>query len=249
MASTQKDLAAIGRAKQHANTPWCAEYEKMISGMLYDSFVPELKAGRFKARQWCHKYNTWFPHDDPNANFDSLVSARSEMLKDLLGVVGPESFIEPPFTCDYGSNIRVGSRFYANFDCTIVDCALVEIGDRVMFGPGVSIYAATHETEVQTRRDDIEYAKGVVIGDDCWIGGKTVILPGVRIGKGCTIGASSVVSRDIPDWSVAMGTPARVVKEVTPVPDLPRSEEPSKIWAAFQTPASGVKDEPITNGA
>lgn len=86
-----------------------------------------------------------------------------------------------------------------------------------MFGPNVSIYAATHETDVQSRRDNIEYAKPVSIGDDCWIGGHVVILPGVTIGKGCTIAAGAVVSRDIPDWSVAMGQPARVVKTVRPV--------------------------------
>lgn len=89
-----------------------------------------------------------------------------------------------------------------------------------MFGPFVSIFAATHETEVASRRENIEYARQVTIGDDCWIGGQTVILPGVTIGKGCTIGAGSVVSRDIPDWSVAMGSPARVVKTVTALEDM-----------------------------
>lgn len=89
-----------------------------------------------------------------------------------------------------------------------------------MFGPSVSIFAATHETEVQSRRDNIEYAKGVVIGDDCWIGGNATIMPGVTIGKGCTIGAGSVVTKDIPDFSVAVGAPAKVVKKVTPLPDL-----------------------------
>lgn len=130
-----------------------------------------------------------------------------------------EAYIEPPFIVDYGCNISVGKRFYANFNLTIVDCGIVTIGDRVMFGPNVSIYAATHETEVQSRRDNIEYAKPVVIGDDCWVGGHAVILPGVTIGKGCTIGAGSLVTRDIPDWSVAMGTPARVVRKVKPLED------------------------------
>lgn len=100
----------------------------------------------------------------------------------------------------------------------ILDCGIVTIGDRVMFGPFVSIFSATHETEVQSRRDGIEYAMPVTIGDDCWIGGNTTIMPGVTIGKGCTIGASSVVTRDIPDYSVAIGSPARVVKTVTPGP-------------------------------
>jgi len=102
----------------------------------------------------------------------------------------------------------------------ILDCSLVTIGDRVMLGPFVSIFAATHETEVASRRENIEFARRVTIGDDCWIGGHTVILPGVTIGKGCTIGAGSVVSRDIPDWSVAMGSPARVVKTVTALEDI-----------------------------
>lgn len=102
----------------------------------------------------------------------------------------------------------------------ILDCGLVTIGDRVMFGPFVSIFAATHETEVQSRRDNIEFAREVVIGNDCWIGGHVTILPGVVIGEGCTIGAGSVVTKNIPAWSVAMGTPARVVKKVTPVGDV-----------------------------
>lgn len=89
-----------------------------------------------------------------------------------------------------------------------------------MFGPFVSIFAATHETGVQSRRDGIEYAQGVTIGDDCWIGGNTTIMPGVEIGKGCTIGAGSVVTKSIPDFSVAIGSPARVVKTVESVPDV-----------------------------
>jgi acetyltransferase-like isoleucine patch superfamily enzyme len=100
---------------------------------------------------------------------------------------------------------------------TILDCGLVTIGNRVMFGPYVSIFAATHETEVESRRQNIEFAREVTIGDDCWIGGQVVILPGVHIGEGCTIGAGSVVTKSIPAWSVAMGTPAKVVKKVEPV--------------------------------
>ena len=94
------------------------------------------------------------------------------------------------------------------------------IGKRVQFGPSVSLYAATHETGVQSRRDFVEYAKPITIGDDCWIGGNTTIMPGVTIGKGCTIGAGSVVTRDIPEFSVAIGSPAKVVKKVDPVPDM-----------------------------
>lgn len=176
-----------------------------------------LSEARYKARAFAHKYNTWFPDPstDPSKGFDTLALERLKMLKTIIGHLGDdEIFIEPPFNIDYGCNISLGKRFYANFNLTILDCSLVTIGNRCMFGPNVSIFAATHETEVQSRRDNIEYGKPVVIGDDCWIGGNVVILPGVTIGRGCTIGAMSVVSKDIPDFSVAMGQPAKVVKKV-----------------------------------
>jgi acetyltransferase-like isoleucine patch superfamily enzyme len=106
------------------------------------------------------------------------------------------------------------------YSLTILDCGIIEIGDRVLIGPGVSIFAATHETELQSRRDGVEYARQVTIGSDCWIGGHTIIMPGITIGNGCTVGAGSVVTKDIPPFSVAIGSPARVVKKVQPVPDL-----------------------------
>lgn len=104
---------------------------------------------------------------------------------------------------------------------------MVKIGNRVLFGPFVSIFAATHETGVQSRRDGVEYAGPVTIGDDCWVGGNTTIMPGVTIGKGCTIAAGSIVTRDVPDFSVAMGAPARVVKKVDPVPDIEVAQDAS----------------------
>lgn len=128
--------------------------------------------------------------------------------------------IEPPFNIDYGCNISIGDRFFANFNLTILDCSLVTIGARCMFGPNVSIFAATHETEVQSRRDNIEYGRPVVVGDDCWIGGNVVILPGVTIGRGVTVAAMSVVTKDVPDFSVVMGQPAKVVKKVKEVEGL-----------------------------
>jgi acetyltransferase-like isoleucine patch superfamily enzyme len=134
--------------------------------------------------------------------------------------VGKGVYVEPPLYLDYGCNVSIGDRFYSNFGLTILDCGLVTIGDRVMMGPNVSIFAATHETEVESRRKEIEYTRPVKIGDDVWIGGHVVILPGVEIGEGCTIAASSVVTRSIPPWSVAMGSPAKVVKKVTPLPPM-----------------------------
>lgn len=135
--------------------------------------------------------------------------------------MGDDTFIEPPFRVDYGCNIRFGSRFYANFNLIILDCAIVTIGDRVMMGPNVSLLSATHETDVRSRRADVEYARPITIGDDCWIGGHVVVLPGVSIGEGCTIGAGAMVTKDVPAWSVAMGTPARVVRTVEPLEDVP----------------------------
>jgi acetyltransferase-like isoleucine patch superfamily enzyme len=161
-----------------------------------------------------NEYNTWFPEGD-DLNIENITKRRAEMLKGFLGYVGDdEVFIEPPFRVDYGPNMSVGKRFYANFNLTVLDSAIVTIGDRVMIGPNVMISTATHETEVASRRACIEYAYPINIGDDCWIGGGVTILPGVTIGEGCTIGAGSIVTRDVPAWSVAVGSPARVVKKV-----------------------------------
>ncbi|KPI34563.1 Nodulation protein L [Cyphellophora attinorum] len=222
MASTSKNADQIAIARTLLNVPWCEQYERMISGMLYNSLDPALETARFKARAWSHRYNSWFPHDDPSATFETLATHRDAQLKQILGSVGSDCFIEPPFSIDYGCNIRMGDRVYANFNLCILDCGIVTIGARTLFGPNVSIFAATHETEVQSRRDNVEYAREVTIGEDCWIGGHAVILPGVTIGDGVTVGASSVVTRDVPSWSVVMGSPARVVKKVTPM--LPYEE-------------------------
>ncbi|KAM0551367.1 hypothetical protein ACHAPJ_008476 [Fusarium lateritium] len=214
MAAQEKNQAELEKASKLANVPHCEQYDRMISGMLYDSFVPELVNSRLAARRSMMNYNTWLPEGD-DFNIDHVSKKRAEMLRSFLGHVADEEvFIEPPFRVDYGPNLSVGKRFYANFNLTILDSAIVTIGDRVMMGPNVMISTATHETEVASRRANIEYAYPITIGDDCWIGGGVTILPGVTIGEGCTIGAGAVVTRDIPAWSVALGTPARVVKKV-----------------------------------
>ncbi|KAF4987802.1 hypothetical protein FDECE_15295 [Fusarium decemcellulare] len=214
MATKAKVPAELEKASKLAHVPHCEEYEKMISGMLYDSFVPELEMGRLLGRKFMHEYNNWFP-EGADLNTKTVTTKRAEMLRGRIGhVADDEVFIEPPLRVDYGPNISLGKRFYANFNLTILDSAIVTIGDRVMVGPNVMISTATHEIEVASRRDNIEYASPVTIGDDCWIGGGVIILPGVTIGDGCTIGAGSVVTRDIPAWSVAIGSPARVVKKV-----------------------------------
>ncbi|KAK7419838.1 hypothetical protein QQZ08_010672 [Neonectria magnoliae] len=217
MASHRKNPELIEFAKTLQGVPWCEEYEKMISGMMYDGYGPELSMARFRARRWMNKYNTHFPDD---ATPESLTADREAMLQDMMGKIGKGSFIEPPLSIDYGSNISIGEGFYSNFNLAILDCSVVKIGNRVLFGPNVSLFAATHDTAVQSRRNLEEYAKPIAIGDDCWIGGNTIVMPGVAIGRGCTVGAGSVVTRDIPDFSIALGAPARVVKAVEAVADL-----------------------------
>ncbi|RSM04455.1 hypothetical protein BHE90_003938 [Fusarium euwallaceae] len=217
MASTEKNATVIEAAKTLNNLPWCNEYEKMISGIAYDCLAPELVMARFQARKMMHKFNNYFPDD---ATPESLSAEYTKMLKKMLGKVGEETWIEPPMTVDYGCNVSVGERFYSNFGLVILDSALVTIGSRVMFGPSVTIITATHDTDVQSRRDMGEYAKGVTIGDDCWIGSNVIIMPGITIGRGTTIGAGSVVTKDIPEFSVAVGSPAKVIKKVKEVPIL-----------------------------
>lgn len=208
-----------------------------MKSVRYNAVVPDLEKARFKARKFMNKYNNHFPDDATPA---SLTADREAMLQQTFGHVGKDVFIEPPISVDYGCNISIGDNFYSNFrqgyhymlnlralsngcisySLVILDCSIIRIGNRVAFGPFVSIFAATHETDVLSRRQGVEYAKPVTIGDDCWIGGNVIIMPGVTIGKGCTIGAGSVVTKDIPDFSVAVGSPAKVVKKVDPVPDL-----------------------------
>ncbi|KAK1710046.1 hypothetical protein CaCOL14_011138 [Colletotrichum acutatum] len=212
---TQKDDRAIAFAKTLEHVPWCDDYEKMVSGMLYSCMAPELVASRHRARRLAQKFNTYVPGDDESA--DDVANKRVGMIKELFGGIGKDVYVEPSLQVDYGCNITVGDRFYANFNCVILDCAHVTIGNNVFFATGVSLITATHETALQSRRDNVEYAEPITIGDDCWIGANVTVLPGINIGKGCTIGAGALVNRDIPEYSVAVGVPAKVVKKVEPV--------------------------------
>ena len=137
-----------------------------------------------------------------------------EVVKDLLGR-SEGAFINPPFYCDYGTNIEVGKNFFANYNCTILDVAKVKIGDNCQLAPNVAIYTAGHPLHPGSRNSAYEYGKEVVIGDNVWIGGNTVICPGVHIGDNVVIGARSVVTRDIPDWTVAAGNPCKVLRRIT----------------------------------
>ena len=136
------------------------------------------------------------------------------VVKELLG--GAEgAFINPPFYCDYGTHIEVGKNFYANYNCTIIDVATVKIGDNCLLAPNVAIYTAGHPIHPATRNSAYEYGKTATIGDNVWIGGNAVICPGVKIGSNVVIGAGSVVTKDIPDWCVAVGNPCKVQRMIT----------------------------------
>ena len=125
------------------------------------------------------------------------------------------AFINPPFYCDYGTHIEVGKNFFANYNCTILDVAKVIIGDNCQMAPNVAIYTAGHPVHPDTRNTLYEYGIEVTIGDNVWIGGNTVICPGVHIGSNTVIGAGSVVTKDIPDWVIAAGNPCRVIRKIT----------------------------------
>ena len=181
------------------------EKEKMLAGEIYDACNPELLEELNAVKVLCQQYNNLLPTD---------FAARNEMLQQMLGQADADTFINQPFYCDYGKQIRVGKRFFANFCLTVLDEALVTFGDDCFVGPNVSIYTACHSTNPVERNTRQEWAKPVTIGNNVWIGGSVTILAGVTIGDNCTIGAGSVVTRDIPANSVAVGNPARVVKQV-----------------------------------
>lgn len=144
------------------------------------------------------------------SDFDGI----KEVVKELFGKC-ENAFINPPFYCDYGFNIEVGKDLFCNYNCTILDVCKVKIGDNCLMAPNVAIYTAGHPVHPALRNTFFEYGAEVVIGDNVWIGGNSVICPGVHIGDNTVIGAGSVVTKDIPAWSVAAGNPCRVIRKVT----------------------------------
>ena len=182
------------------------EKEKMLAGEYYSAVDPELISELNAVKDIIHEYNLLRPSD---------LERRREMLLSLLGHVADDKvFINQPFYCDYGKQISVGRRFFANFNLTILDEAPVTFGDDCFIGPNVSIYTACHSTDPIERNSRREWARPVSIGSNVWIGGSVVILPGVTIGDNVTIGAGSVVVHDIPSNSIAVGNPCRVVKSI-----------------------------------
>ena len=181
-----------------------SEREKMLAGELYDALDSELVAARERAHDLCLALN---------ATRDGEAEVRRRIMRELFATGGETAWLQPPFFCDFGTNIELGDRVYFNFNCVVLDVCRVRIGDFSFFGPGVQIYTPLHPMNAVQRRHS-EYGKPVEIGSDVWVGGGAIILPGVRIGSRAVIGAGSVVTRDIPEGVLAVGNPCRVVREI-----------------------------------
>jgi maltose O-acetyltransferase len=184
--------------------PARSERQKMLEGELYDPLDAELIAARARARDLFQALN---------GTREAEQDERRRLLRELFGAGGDTVTIQPPFFCDYGSNIELGERVFFNFNCVVLDVCRVRIGAFSMFGPAVQIYTATHPLDAALRREQ-ELGKPVTIGEDVWVGGGAIILPGVRIGSRTVIGAGSVVTRDVPDGVFAAGNPCRIVREL-----------------------------------
>ncbi|MDE6997667.1 MAG: sugar O-acetyltransferase [Oscillospiraceae bacterium] len=178
----------------------------MLSGLPYKAWLDGLSEERMACKKLVHEFNLLPPEQEDRAE---------ELMRALLGKAGKDAWINAPFHCDYGYNIEVGDNFFANYNLTILDVAKVVIGNNVQIAPNVSIYTAGHPIHPDSRNSGYEYGIPVAIGDNVWIGGDVVILPGVTIGSNSVIGAGSVVSKDVPEWVVAAGNPCRVIRAVT----------------------------------
>lgn len=182
------------------------EKEKMLTGELYDAnYNKDLELERLKAKDLCFEYNNIKPSDR---------EAKKQLMKKILGKTKENFIIEQNFFCDYGYNIEIGENFYSNHNLVILDANKVKFGDNVFIAPNCGFYTAGHPIDAKTRNKGLEYAKPITVGNDVWIGGNVVVLPGVTIGDNVVIGAGSVVNKDIPSNSVAVGNLCKVIKKI-----------------------------------
>jgi len=184
-----------------------SQRERMLAGDLYLPEDPELRQLERRSMRLVEQYN--------RTSVDEA-RARERLLSELLGSLGEGVEIRPPFRCDYGSNIRIGARTFANFNLVALDVASITIGEDVQIGPNVQLLTPTHPTEPELRRAKLEAAKPIVIGDNVWLGGGVTVLPGVTVGENTVVGAGAVVIHDLPPDVVAVGNPARIVKRAEP---------------------------------
>lgn len=200
------------------------ETEKMLAGKIYDPTNEFLESARAKAHRLCKLYND---------TFENETEKRAEIINELIPRHGKDICLLNPIIFDYGIFTEIGDRFFANFNLTVLDCCPVKIGNDVMFGPNVTIATPVHPFRWQDRNMrvrengqlyDLEYAKPITIGDNCWLASNVIVAGGVTIGEGCVIGAGSVVTRDIPPNSFAAGNPCRVIREITDKDDIALKE-------------------------
>lgn len=182
------------------------ELERMLSGELYQAGDEALSAARDRAKRLTWRYNQMDPVD---------WAGRTALLRELLGSLGENSWIEPSFRCDYGIHITVGRDVFVNYDCVFLDVAPISIGDRVLIGPQVGLYTAGHPIAPEVRDTGLEYGLPITLQDGVWLGGHVTVCPGVTIGKNSVIAAGSVVTRDIPPDVIAAGAPCRVLRPIS----------------------------------
>lgn len=207
----------------------------MLAGLPYKAWLDGLEEERLLCKQRIYQYNLLPP--DQRERIPAL-------LKDLLGKTGDNIMIEPPFHCDYGWNIEVGENFFANYNLTILDVGKVIIGDNAQIAPNVSIYTAGHPIHPDSRNSGYEYGIPITIGNNVWIGGNVVILPGVTIGDNVVIGAGSVVSKDIPSNRIAAGNPCRIIRAITEVDRryyYKNRQFDAESWAEIAGPEEGSR--------
>jgi maltose O-acetyltransferase len=177
----------------------------MRAGELYNALDEELVNDRMKGPLAIKELND---------TREDQTDERRRILKSLIPDAAEDLWLQPPFYCDYGTNMKVGEKVFFNFNCVVLDVAQVTIGDRTLFGPNVQIYTATHPMNFRERASGLEFAKPITIGKDVWIGGSVVICPGVSIGDRTVIGAGSVVTKDIPSDIFAAGNPCKVIRDL-----------------------------------
>lgn len=200
MASTPRPLTAPDVAEADPRT----HRERMLAGDWYVS-DQELGALQLAAARLADRYHRAWLDDDPGAR---------DLLEEMLGGLGEGTVVRPPFAVDYGSNVVLGARTFVNYHLTLADVATITIGNDCQIGPNVQLLTPIHPTEPGARRDRLERAEPITIGDNVWLGGGVTVLPGVTIGDNSVIGAAAVVTRDVPANVVAVGNPARVLREL-----------------------------------
>lgn len=213
-----------------------SEKERMLSGRLYLAQGKELRAMRQKGQQLLRLFN---------GTTEEEKEYRTQLLKKIFGKVANDVYIEPTLRVDYGQNITIGSQFYANFDCVMIDVAPITIGNHVMFGPRVCLYTAGHPIDPTVRNSGLEFGTPITIGNNVWIGGSAVINPGVTIGDNVIIGSGSVVTKSIPANTVAVGNPCRVIRDIT--------QEDKDFWeekqAAYWSEIASEQNDEVKGGS